>query len=140
MTRWRFKLLLLVLIGIVITVFFVQPSHGARSKHQPSAYAANYKKSVLTVGYLTAIHGEGKEKQGLAVSGAITLALSEVNWLFVYSLVDLFVCLFSWCETFTLVYSRDIVAFFSIIAHEFFSSFVFSVAFRLIMIHIYYQT
>lgn len=78
MTRWRFKLLLLVLIGIVITVFLIQPSHGAR-KHQPPAYATNYKKAVLTVGYLTAIHGEGKEKQGLAVSGAITLALSEVK-------------------------------------------------------------
>lgn len=77
MTRWRFRLLLLVLIGILITVFFIQPSHGAR-KYQPPSYA-NYKKTVLTVGYLTAIHGEGKEKQGLAVSGAITLALSEVN-------------------------------------------------------------
>lgn len=69
MTRWRFKLLLLVLIGIVVTVFLIQPSHGA----------ANYKKTVLTVGYLTAIHGEVKEKQGLAVSGAITLALDEVH-------------------------------------------------------------
>lgn len=72
MTRWRFKLLLLVLIGIVITVFFIQPLHGSR-------ITANYKKTVLTVGYLTAIHGEVKEKQGLAVSGAITLALDEVR-------------------------------------------------------------
>ena len=35
--------------------------------------------TVLTVGYLTAIKGELKEKQGLAISGAITLALDEIN-------------------------------------------------------------
>lgn len=35
--------------------------------------------TVLTVGYLTAIKGDLKEKQGLAISGAITLALDEVR-------------------------------------------------------------
>ncbi|XP_055316758.1 receptor-type guanylate cyclase Gyc76C-like [Sitodiplosis mosellana] len=77
MTRWRFKLLLLVLIGIVITVFFIHPSHGARN-HSPQSNN-NYKKTVLTVGYLTAIKGELKDKQGLAISGALKMALDEVN-------------------------------------------------------------
>lgn len=35
--------------------------------------------TVLTVGYMTAIKGDLKEKQGLAISGAITLALDEVS-------------------------------------------------------------
>lgn len=34
--------------------------------------------TILTVGYLTAIKGELKDKQGLAISGAITIALDEV--------------------------------------------------------------
>lgn len=42
----------------------------------------NYRKSVLTVGYLTAIKGELKDKQGLAISGALTMALDEVCCLF----------------------------------------------------------
>lgn len=35
--------------------------------------------TVLTVGYLTAIKGSMKEKQGLAISGAITIAIDEVS-------------------------------------------------------------
>lgn len=31
------------------------------------------------VGYLTAIKGELKDKQGLAISGALTMALAEVT-------------------------------------------------------------
>lgn len=77
MTRWRFKLLFLVLIGIVITVFFIHPSYGARN-HPLQTYT-NHKKTVLTVGYLTAIKGEMKDKQGLAISGALKMALDEVN-------------------------------------------------------------
>lgn len=38
-----------------------------------------YKKKNLTVGYLTAIKGELKDRQGLAVSGAMTMALDEVR-------------------------------------------------------------
>ncbi|RZF40473.1 hypothetical protein LSTR_LSTR000352 [Laodelphax striatellus] len=33
----------------------------------------------LTVGYLTAVKGDVKDRQGLAVSGALTLAIKEVN-------------------------------------------------------------
>lgn len=39
-----------------------------------------YKKMMnLTIGYLTAIKGELKVRQGLAVSGAFTMALEEVS-------------------------------------------------------------
>lgn len=41
-------------------------------------YACGVEKTVLTVGYLTAIKGELKDKQGLAISGALTMALDEV--------------------------------------------------------------
>jgi Receptor family ligand binding region len=37
------------------------------------------KKTTLTIGYLTAIKGELKDKQGLAISGALTMALEEIN-------------------------------------------------------------
>lgn len=37
------------------------------------------KKKQLTVGYMTAIKGELKDRQGLAVSGALALALEEIN-------------------------------------------------------------
>ncbi|XP_026477197.1 receptor-type guanylate cyclase Gyc76C-like [Ctenocephalides felis] len=45
----------------------------------PTAHAVIGKKKVLTVGYLTAIKGELKDRQGLAVSGAVTMALNEIN-------------------------------------------------------------
>lgn len=37
-----------------------------------------YKNKKLTVGYLTAARGDMQDRQGLAVSGALTLALDEV--------------------------------------------------------------
>ncbi|KAJ8981641.1 hypothetical protein NQ317_000869 [Molorchus minor] len=37
------------------------------------------KKKELTVGYLTAVKGTVKERQGLQISGAITMALDEIN-------------------------------------------------------------
>lgn len=42
-------------------------------------YTSTLRKKNLTVGYLTAIKGDLKERQGLAVSGALTYALDEVN-------------------------------------------------------------
>lgn len=38
-----------------------------------------HNKTTLTIGYLTAVKGDLKDRQGLAVSGALTLALDEVN-------------------------------------------------------------
>lgn len=64
MTRWPFNLLLLLSVAIVPGVITV-PGH--------------WNKTVLNVGYLTAITGELKDKQGLAISGALTMALDEVN-------------------------------------------------------------
>lgn len=42
-------------------------------------YPRLLKKKQLTVGYMTAIKGELKDRQGLAVSGALALALEEVR-------------------------------------------------------------
>lgn len=36
-------------------------------------------RTILNVGYLTAITGELMDKQGLAISGALTMALDEVS-------------------------------------------------------------
>lgn len=67
MTRWHSQLLLLVSVVAVTSPFFVQTVQSGYSD-----------KTVLTVGYLTAIKGELKDKQGLAISGALTMALDEV--------------------------------------------------------------
>lgn len=39
----------------------------------------NEKKKQLTVGYLTAVKGEMKDRQGRTASGAITMAIDEIN-------------------------------------------------------------
>lgn len=39
----------------------------------------SYSKTILNVGYLTAIKGDLKDRQGLAISGAIQMALEEIN-------------------------------------------------------------
>lgn len=46
------------------------------------AKQSKYKKTFLNVGYLTAIKGDLKKKEGLAISGALTMALDEVNYIF----------------------------------------------------------
>lgn len=38
-------------------------------------------KTTLTLGYMMAIKGEIKDKQGLAISGAISMAIDEVSWI-----------------------------------------------------------
>jgi hypothetical protein len=43
------------------------------------SFGEHFKKTILTVGYLTAIKGELKDRQGLAISGALTMALDEIN-------------------------------------------------------------
>lgn len=48
------------------------------SSYAPGTYGSN-NKTVLTVGYLTAAKGELKDRQGLAISGALTMALDEIN-------------------------------------------------------------
>lgn len=50
----------------------------------------SYKKTELSVGYLTAIKGNLKDRQGLAISGAITMALGEFFWQFLRTKSDFF--------------------------------------------------
>ncbi|XP_055371824.1 receptor-type guanylate cyclase Gyc76C-like [Condylostylus longicornis] len=69
MTRWPFELLLLLSVAAAI-------APGAIS-HYNNNYYDN--RTALTVGYLTAMKGEMRDKQGLAISGALTMALEEVN-------------------------------------------------------------
>lgn len=45
--------------------------------NSPGSVDGSFKKTELTVGYLTAIKGDLKDRQGLAISGAITMALGE---------------------------------------------------------------
>lgn len=65
MTRWPFRLLLLLSVVLILVpgVISVRDSQN---------------RTIITVGYLTAITGELKDKQGLAISGALTMALDEV--------------------------------------------------------------
>lgn len=87
MTRWYSKLLLLVSVVAVLSPLFI---HAVQSELQ------NYKKTVLTVGYLTAMKGELKDRQGLAISGALTMALDEVLFqIFLFLIIilkQLFAC------------------------------------------------
>ncbi|KAI9581516.1 receptor-type guanylate cyclase Gyc76C-like isoform X1 [Glossina fuscipes] len=66
MTRWPFRLLLLLSVVVILVpgVISVRDSQN---------------RTIITVGYLTAITGELKDKQGLAISGALTMALDEIN-------------------------------------------------------------
>ncbi|XP_017842260.1 receptor-type guanylate cyclase Gyc76C isoform X1 [Drosophila busckii] len=57
MTRWPFNLLLLLSVAV--------------------RDCSN--RTILTVGYLTALTGDLKDRQGLAISGALTMALEEIN-------------------------------------------------------------
>lgn len=66
MTRWPLQLLLLLSVAAASYAYRMIASEPLN-------------KTVLTVGYLTAIKGELKDKQGLAISGALTMALDEVR-------------------------------------------------------------
>uniref|UniRef100_A0A0C9PWZ2 Gyc32E protein n=1 Tax=Fopius arisanus TaxID=64838 RepID=A0A0C9PWZ2_9HYME len=52
--------------------------HGGTTKSS-SLERATRKPRNLTIGYLTAIKGGLKDRQGLAISGAISMALDEIN-------------------------------------------------------------
>lgn len=57
--------------------------HGAKYDYKSDIkITPNYKSTVLTVGYLTTLKGDLKDKQGLGISGAITMALDEVRIIF----------------------------------------------------------
>jgi hypothetical protein len=68
-TLHAFSLILLALIVVINSPGWVDGSH---------------KKTELSVGYLTAIKGNLKDRQGLAISGAITMALGKLKLFFVF--------------------------------------------------------
>jgi len=96
--RDRFRALLLLLLLLASNVDFVkteapeQQSALMQSALMRSGAAAHRKKWPedtefpvnLTIGYLPAIKGGLKDRQGLAISGAITIALNEVNIFVLY--------------------------------------------------------
>lgn len=49
----------------------------ANSSHNHQKFKNN--RTQLVVGYLTALKGNMKDKQGLTISGALTIALEEIN-------------------------------------------------------------
>lgn len=73
MTRWPFKLLLLLSVATVYNYYLIALIPGVMAAKGPKNF------TILPVGYLTAIRGDLKSRQGLTVSGAITMALDEVN-------------------------------------------------------------
>lgn len=68
---------------LAVALLVVPPLHPL-----PPTYAAyadktkGHKQFNLTIGYLTAMKGELRDKQGLAISGALSLALDEVKIIF----------------------------------------------------------
>lgn len=59
--------LLLLVTTFLLLLFFTVNADGSSQKTQ------------LSVGYLTAVKGDLKDRQGLSISGAILLALEEIN-------------------------------------------------------------
>lgn len=68
MTRWPFIILQLLSVAVIL----VPGLNVERDK---------YNRTIINVGYLTALTGELKDKQGLAISGALTMALDEVKFI-----------------------------------------------------------
>ncbi|XP_059218039.1 receptor-type guanylate cyclase Gyc76C isoform X1 [Stomoxys calcitrans] len=66
MKRWPFIILQLLSVAVVLIP-------GVRCVRSTGD------RTVINVGYLTALTGELKDKQGLAISGALTMALEEIN-------------------------------------------------------------
>lgn len=57
------------------------PLFGPRPMFWDSLPFMSKHKKNITIGYLTAVRGELIDRQGLAVSGALSMALEEVRWL-----------------------------------------------------------
>lgn len=88
MTRWPFYLFLLLSVAAVKTntsssltssLSGITTNSNNDDDNNGISGGVSYKKTVLTVGYLTSIKGEHKDRQGLAISGALTMALDEIN-------------------------------------------------------------
>lgn len=74
--------------GITSSKYYDAPTKHIEPDYSGKLQADSYKKvellhkkKNLTIGYLTAVKGDLKERQGLSVSGALTMALKEVSLL-----------------------------------------------------------
>lgn len=91
MTRWptQLPLLLLVAAAAAAVAVLLRPAAAACIGAGPATNGSDtvelYPEIVppnltpLVIGYLTAIKGDLKDRQGLAISGALTMALDEVS-------------------------------------------------------------
>lgn len=75
MTRW---LAVRPMLSWTI-IFLIVPIAIGQQITSIATRPATHNKTVLRVGYLTAIKGDMNDKQGLAISGAISMALDEVR-------------------------------------------------------------
>lgn len=80
MTQWP-PISVLLLLSVVLS--HAPSISGKRHLQQQGSHhyqqQQQQRKTVLTVGYLTAIKGDLKDRQGLAISGALKMALDEIN-------------------------------------------------------------
>lgn len=78
MTQWP-PISVLLLLSVVLS--HAPGISGKRHQQQQmeGSLQNQTRKTVLTVGYLTAIKGDLKDRQGLAISGALKMALDEIN-------------------------------------------------------------
>lgn len=76
MTQWP-PISVLLLLSVVLS--HAPGISGKGHQQQIGSHHHYQRKTVLTVGYLTAIKGDLKDRQGLAISGALKMALDEVN-------------------------------------------------------------
>uniref|UniRef100_A0A336KZJ8 CSON000721 protein n=1 Tax=Culicoides sonorensis TaxID=179676 RepID=A0A336KZJ8_CULSO len=83
MTQWPISVLLLLSVVLSHAPGISGKRHHQQLQQQggshPYYHQAVTRKTTLTVGYLTAIKGDLKDRQGLAISGALKMALDEVN-------------------------------------------------------------
>lgn len=89
MTRWPSKLLLLLSVAAALPLLLHALCVGAgaaiggygNDSNSVELYPATVPphKTALVIGYLTAIKGDLKARQGLSISGALTMALDEVS-------------------------------------------------------------
>jgi hypothetical protein len=64
---------------LLITTFFLLLFNSVDATTSDENHGFSSQKTQLTVGYLPAVRGELKDRQGLSISGAILLALEEIN-------------------------------------------------------------
>lgn len=86
--RWRWRQLLLLCVVAAAAVVPLRPvvavcvgaaGYGNETAVDLYPELVPAHKTALVIGYLTAIKGELKDRQGLSISGALTMALDQVS-------------------------------------------------------------